>query len=542
MIEYIVTCDGLPLLDAQTDDLLESGVLDRKITDGLFEGEFSFTILPDHRYFSAIHPKKSVIRVTDNGKEIFRGDVIPGKRDRTRRTQLTCQSDMKWLADVPDVFSMAGKTAEKTKAPVSEMFEAVFCKDDADTMTGYNAYATPERRIYRGDCELDAVLDYSTPASCYANLKRWVKEAGGYAKITKNSATGLYYIHLMKTSGQMNDSYRVQVCENVIDCGETFSCGSLATGIYPVGTDGSTRVALEGEGAISGKSGFSVSQQAVWCDNAVSQYGKILRYREYPVSNVPAAQRQQYLREKAADDLTSEIRASVTYEIPSVDPRLTGGEGSGQELGDYYPVDVPLLEEPQYLQLSRIVTNLMKPSVGKQFYGDDKAQISGVMKAVASAQAKASAAQETANQAKNVADAAATPAQVAEAIAQSEGRIADYVVETGADEIWAWQKWASGKAECWGVSKLSVSANGWNGSGSTYYINGSEAFPAGLFTDAPELWVHPGNDNLGGNLFIYAAKHEPVTAATAKYRLMRSSNFGQAVTIDVNLHAIGIWK
>lgn len=541
MIEYTVTCDGLPLLDAQTDDLLESGVLDRKITDGLFEGDFSFTILPDHRYFSAIHPKKSVIRVTDNGKEIFRGDVIPGKRDRTRRTQLTCQSDMKWLADVPDVFSMAGKTAEKTKAPVSEMFEAVFCKDDADTMTGYNAYATPERRIYRGDCELDAVLDYSTPASCYANLKRWVKEAGGYAKITKNSATGLYYIHLTKTSGQRDDSYRVQVGENVIDCGETFSCGSLVTGIYPVGTDGSTRVTLEGDGAISGKSGFSVSQQAVWCDSAVLQYGKVLRYREYPVADVPAAQRQQYLREKAADDLTSEIRASITYEIPSVDPRLTGGEGAGQELGDYYPVDVPLLEEPQYLQLSRIVTNLMKPSVGKQFYGDDKAQISGVMKAAASAQAKASAAQETANQAKNVADAAATPAQVAEAIAESEGRVGDYILSHTTSGIWTYEKWASGKSFCWGTYICQVAGGSWTQTGSVYTKQGSVYFPTGVFNNRPTISFSISADTNGANL-CWIGHEKNCTATSAQFTLFRHTQLADTKNFYVSIIAIGTWQ
>lgn len=116
--------------------------------------------------------------------------------------------------------------------------------------------------------------------------------------------------------------------------------------------------------------------------------------------------------------------------------------------------------------------------------------------------------------------------------------LGDYVESTGTDGIWKWEKRHSGAIDCWGVSQLSIPANGWGGSsGTLYYVNGSEDYPANLFPDTPELWVHPGNDNLGGNLFLWAAKHEPSTATTATFRLCRTSNFTQAVTIDVNLYA-----
>lgn len=132
--------------------------------------------------------------------------------------------------------------------------------------------------------------------------------------------------------------------------------------------------------------------------------------------------------------------------------------------------------------------------------------------------------------------------EIAEAVAASEARMGDYPVEVGTDGIWRYRKWASGDAECWGFSQLSVAANGWSGSGSLYYINGTEAFPEGLFQGVPELWPHPAHDSLGGNLFMWVAKHVPQTKDTATYRLMRSSNFAQAVTINVSLFAKGKWK
>ena len=30
----------------------------------------------------------------------------------------------------------------------------------------------------------------------------------------------------------------------------------------------------------------------------------------------------------------------------------------------------------------------------------------------------------------------------------------DYITDTGTSDIWTWEKWASGKAECWGYDTI----------------------------------------------------------------------------------------
>ena len=420
MIDYKVTCDGLPLLDASQDLLPESAVLDRRIADGMCEAEFSFTILPDHPHFSDIKPKKSVIRVTDNGREIFRGDVIPGKQGHGKTMTLTCQSHMKWLADVPDLWSMAGKSDQHPKGTVAEMFEAVFCEAaDAEQPTGYNALAEPGREIYRGVCEINAEIDYCGSDSVYANLRRWIADGRGFARIARDPEDGLYYLHLTADSGGQSNTHRVTIGENVIDCAKQFDCGTLATGICPVGTDGGDRIPLTGTGDITGRTGYSVSLGAVWHGDSVTRYGRILRYREYPVDDVAAADRQQYLRETAADELAKLIRSSVTYEIRAVDERLTGGAGNGPSPGNYYQVDIPQTDGPQWLRLTRIVTDLMKPSGGKEYYGDDVTNLSGVMRTAKAARTAADAARTTASEANRTAAAARTMANAAQTTANA---------------------------------------------------------------------------------------------------------------------------
>lgn len=71
------------------------------------------------------------------------------------------------------------------------------------------------------------------------------------------------------------------------------------------------------------------------------------------------------------------------------------------------------------------------------------------------------------------------------------GRLTDWVVERGEGDVgtyhWVWQKWANGKAECWGYSNslqtVAVNAD-W---GSLYESSALYAtFPSGLFVGRPD--------------------------------------------------------
>ena len=70
----------------------------------------------------------------------------------------------------------------------------------------------------------------------------------------------------------------------------------------------------------------------------------------------------------------------------------------------------------------------------------------------------------------------------------------DYIVETGTDGIWTYRKYASGVAECWGVTSTTSAATVSDGGGyRTPPVSAN--FPDGLFTSIPRVFcsINSGN-------------------------------------------------
>lgn len=77
-------------------------------------------------------------------------------------------------------------------------------------------------------------------------------------------------------------------------------------------------------------------------------------------------------------------------------------------------------------------------------------------------------------------------------------QIGDFVVETGTDGIWTWEKRNSGIAECWGyVTRTNIAMT--TNYGSMYYgALQTQAFPTGLFISAPTMVNVKAYDNRYG--------------------------------------------
>lgn len=98
----------------------------------------------------------------------------------------------------------------------------------------YNSFVPSEKKIFLGLTEIDTELENSSVSSCYDNLRTWLSETGGYAKIQKSD--GFYYIDLTEDSGEYSDDFYVKYGANVLDASEEISCSGLFTGIYVQGT------------------------------------------------------------------------------------------------------------------------------------------------------------------------------------------------------------------------------------------------------------------------------------------------------------------
>ena len=118
------------------------------------------------------------------------------------------------------------------------------------------------------------------------------------------------------------------------------------------------------------------------------------------------------------------------------------------------------------------------------------------------------------------------------------GLIADYVVETGTDGIWTYEKRESGKATCWGTFTHTVTT--WNTWGNLFEGHPSfyKTYPSGLFVEAPQLIPSTSNIACSG-VEVYMNGSE---TRTPNCYLIRPTTLQSSVLCTVHLEAIGKWK
>lgn len=129
-------------------------------------------------------------------------------------------------------------------------------------------------------------------------------------------------------------------------------------------------------------------------------------------------------------------------------------------------------------------------------------------------------------------------------VGDNDTTMVDYVVEQGTEAMgtngtWYWSKWASGKAECYGVrnyGNMAVSTSWGSGYQSS---NFSQDFPR-LFKGAPmalDISIYSADN---GDAWI-ARRGAPTSSSTGDFIVMRLSaaNLQQ---VHISFHAIGRWK
>ena len=109
----------------------------------------------------------------------------------------------------------------------------------------------------------------------------------------------------------------------------------------------------------------------------------------------------------------------------------------------------------------------------------------------------------------------------------------DYVLEQGTSGIWAYRKWASGVAECWGQPSKSVASSGTFLGANAYSTN--FALPSGLFVSVDSANANP---RLGSNYAIPAfIKTTPTSVGVDAL-----SNESGTKDFSANIFVRGRWK
>lgn len=115
--------------------------------------------------------------------------------------------------------------------------------------------------------------------------------------------------------------------------------------------------------------------------------------------------------------------------------------------------------------------------------------------------------------------------------------INDYVVDQGTSGIWAWRKWNSGEAECWGIyaaSGVNAAAHNYMG---FYYSDILQVALPFSFTATPVVTVSGGGVN---NMTL--ARTAPCTTTAAGVWILALDAAATSVSATVNIAVHGRWK
>ena len=134
------------------------------------------------------------------------------------------------MANTSNTYQFIGPEDETFKTGRNYIFNGSHWVEES---LNYNSYVAPNRKLFLGETKLDGDIDYSQVNSCYDNLKTWLSETGGYAKVTKRG--DLYFLDLLEESGVESNAFCVEYGTNVLDASQLMSCENLVTGIYVKG-------------------------------------------------------------------------------------------------------------------------------------------------------------------------------------------------------------------------------------------------------------------------------------------------------------------
>lgn len=123
--------------------------------------------------------------------------------------------------------------------------------------------------------------------------------------------------------------------------------------------------------------------------------------------------------------------------------------------------------------------------------------------------------------------------------------MSDYIIENGAEAMgsngtWYWAKWASGKAECYGVRNFGNMAvsTAWGGLYRSAAF--SQDIPYELFKETPAIFVNLINSSYGG----WIARHEtsaPSATSTGTFIVVRPASATITPSL-ISFYAVGRWK
>lgn len=443
-----------------------------------------FTLPPSNNMASRVYPHTSVIKLESDGVEIFRGTASSVSKNFRGDTVVSCDGMIALMADIiKEPFTVSSREIESYVTAIVKNYNDGVAANKAIKVGQVAGFENQTFSIsHSNECK-----------NIFELLKELRSEKGGY--IWTSYIGGDVRINYTKSIGKENRQ-QITFGSNLVNIEGQLEVGTLVTRVWPLGNDGLT---IE-----------SVNDGKAYLQNEEVElrYGRVDKTIQVDSDNpsVVKSYGQAYLTRYAAMNNTITLTA---IDLHNLDKTI-----SSFEVGDSVRVISPPHGIDAEMIVNSISTDLVKLSNSRITLGAKKGSITSVI--------------------------SSGVGSVGSFGGDTSVVGADYIIEQGTEGIWAYRKWESGIAECWGAqsySNISV-ATAW---GSLYESAGQKlTFPSGLFTAAPECCsiTYGGGSEAALSIESFGL---PSKTETQTFCLTRAA----AATITnakVQVHAIGRWK
>ena len=309
-------------------------------------GSLEFTIPVTNPNYNAYSKLKSVIRLEQDGVEIWRGRVLDDTKDTDLNKDVMCEGELAFLNDMN-----VRKYDYSSGISVVDYFNRV--------MKYYTDGASDYRMIRPGNVTvnnstLKIKMEEATNTCLDELSSNLVGAIGGYLRLRRSN--GQSYLDYIDAYSQTSNQV-IEFGSNILSIEEYIDASDVYTVIIPFGKqdDKGNRVNIT-----------SVNNGIDWIESSqgVSLFGRIDRSVVWDDVTDP-----NVLKQQAQSVLNSAIEMATTITISAVDLHLIDVNTDAIKLGDWVRVISPPHGIDSDFLCSKVVINLQNPDQSQYTFG-----------------------------------------------------------------------------------------------------------------------------------------------------------------------------
>lgn len=313
---YEVYLDGeLLYYPADDENILLSSKLELELNTA---GTFEFEVPPTNPLYGSIEPRRSMVQVLKDGKEIFLGEVREIEKDFYNVKQVSVTGELAFL------FDSIQPQAEYHDMTTRQMLET--------WLNIHNGQVEDRKKFYVGMVTIhdsnDSLYRYTNRETTLDAIReKLVERLGGYLRIRKEGGKR-YLDWITQPEYGKYCEQPIEFGTNLLDYVEMTSAEELATAVIPLGArlEESPIEALE---AYTDITSVNNDVDYLYIPEAVERYGwvkKVIHWDDVTEPSNLKAKGEAWLKDNQYEDMTLEPTALDLSEL--------GNEYDAFELGD----------------------------------------------------------------------------------------------------------------------------------------------------------------------------------------------------------------